>query len=480
MSVLVIDVGTSGVRAAVVAPSGAVTVERRRSLLPDTPFPGLVEFDAAEMADVSIDLARGVLAEAGPVEAVGIANQRASTVVWDPATGRPVAPAIGWQDLRTVGECLALQADGFRLAPNHSATKLAAILDAVDPDRTQGLLFGTVDSWLAWVLTGGAAHVTDITNASVTGLMTPDATDWDDAVLDRLRIPRAALPEVVDSAGVVGAASVFDGAPPLAGIAGDQQASLIGQSCVRPGMAKITFGTGAMLDLLVGEERPAFESRGDGGTFPLVAGRRAGRTWWGLEAIALAAGSNVEWLRDDLGIIERAEDSHEVAAACEDTDGVVFVPALLGLGTPQWDYGARGTLLGVTRGTTRAHLVRAVLDGVAHLGADLVDAASTDAGAPIESLRVDGGMSANPTFVQALADACGRPIELSPVLEATTIGAGFLAALGIGLLADEGEIADLWRPRAVIEPARDLDRDRWRDAVERSLRWHPDLSGMSF
>lgn len=480
MSVLVIDVGTSGVRAASVAPSGAVTVERRRPLLPEVPFPGLVEFDAAAMADAAIDVARQVMAEAGDIEAVGITNQRASTIVWDAQTGTPVAPGIGWQDLRTVGECLALQDEGFRLAPNHSATKLASILDAVDPDRTASLRFGTVDAWLVWVLTEGAVHVTDATNASVTGLLTLDATDWDDAVLDRLRIPRSVLPRVVDSSGEVGRATALDGAPPIAGIAGDQQASLIGQSCVRPGMAKITFGTGAMLDLFVGEDRPEIESRGPNGTFPLVTGRRAGRTWWGLEGIALAAGTNVEWLRDDLGLIATAEDSHDVAAACESTDGVVYVPALLGLGTPHWDYGARGTLLGVTRGTTRAHLVRAVLEGVAHLGADLVEAVEGDADTTIESLRVDGGMSANETFVQALANACGRPVELSPLLEATTLGAGFLAALGIGLIADEEEIADLWRPRAVIEPDGPADRERWHEAVARARAWHPELTSLSF
>lgn len=480
MTVLVIDVGTSGVRAAVVRPSGAIVVERQQALLPATPFPGLVEFDATEMAEVAIGLARAVLAEVGAVDAVGIANQRASTVVWDPVLGVPVAPGIGWQDLRTVGECLALQADGFRLAPNHSATKLAAILDAVDPDRTADLRFGTVDSWLVWVLTEGAAHVTDMTNASVTGLTAEDASGWDPAVLERLGIPPAMLPTIVDSAGVVGRATVLEGAPPIAGIAGDQQASLIGQSCVRPGLAKITFGTGGMLDVWVGEDRPDIGARGEGGTFPLVTGRRAGRTWWGLEAIMLAAGTNVEWLRDDLGLIPTAADSHDLAATCATTDGVVFVPALLGLGTPHWDYGARGTLLGVTRGTNRAHIVRAVLEGVAHRGADLVEAAEADAGIPIAALRVDGGMSANPTFVQALADACARPVELSPVLEATTLGAAFLAALGVGLIADESEIADLWSPRAVVEPQGPTDRDRWRSAVERALGWHGDLSSLSF
>lgn len=480
MSVLVIDVGTSSVRAAVVRSSGAIVIEHHRTLLPDTPFPGLVEFDAAEMAEVALGLARGVLAEAGPVEAVGISNQRASTIVWDAATGVPVAPGIGWQDLRTVGECLAHQADGLRLAPNQSATKVAAILDAVDPDRGRDLRVGTVDSWITWTLTGGEIHVTDVTNASVTGLVRLDGSGWDPDVLAALRIPTDAMPTIVDSAGVVGAATALDGAPPVAGLAGDQQASLIGQSCVRPGQAKITFGTGGMLDVWLGEDRPSFPTRGPGGTFPIVTGRRDGRTWWGLEAIMLAAGTNVEWLRDDLGLIATAEDSDGLAATCETSEGVVYVPALLGLGTPRWDYGARGTLLGITRGTTRAHVVRAVLEGIAHRGADLVEAAEADAGRRLESIRVDGGMSANATFVQALADAVQRPIELSPVLEATTVGAAFLAALGVGLIADEAEIAELWRPRAVVEPARAVDRDRWRAAIERAVGWHGDLSALDF
>ena len=479
MSVLVIDVGTSGIRAAVVRPGQSIVVERHEPFLPATPFPGLVEFDARDMADLVVRLAEEALAEAGPVDAVGIANQRASTILWDPQLGIPVGPGIGWQDLRTVGECLALQADGFRLAPNHSATKLAALLDQADPDRAGGLLFGTVDTWLTWVLSQGEAHITDLTNASVTGLMALDGDGWDATVLEALRIPAEAMPAIVDSSGVVAEATALPGSPPITGIAGDQQASLIGQGCVRPGLAKITFGTGGMLDVWLGDERPGFDSRGEGGTFPIVTSRREGRISWGIEGIMLAAGTNVEWLRDDLGLIATAEESHDLAAGCETTEGVVYVPALLGLGTPQWDYGARGALLGLTRGTTAAHVARAVLEGVAHRGADLVEAAETDGGR-IESLRVDGGMSANPTFVQALADATGRAVELSPVLEATTLGAAYLAALGVGLLSSEDEVAELWTPRSVVEPQRELDRDQWRSAVERAGGWHTDLSSISF
>jgi glycerol kinase len=480
MTILVIDVGTSGLRAAAVRPDATVAVERHQPLLPSTPEPGLVEFDATEMARVALELARAVLAEVGPVDAVGITNQRASTIVWDRATGEPVGPGIGWQDLRTVGTCLVLQADGIRVAPNASATKVGYLLDLADPDRTRDLCFGTVDTWLTWHLSDGAIHATDASNAAVTAMLRGDAGDWDDKVLDALRVPRSILPTVVDTSGVLGPATALEGAPPIAALVGDQQSSLAGQGCVAQGDAKITFGTGGMLDLNLGGTRPRFERQGEGGCFPIVAWRRGGEITWGVEAVMLSAGTNVEWLRDDLGIIASAEESHEVASRCETTDGVVYVPALLGLGTPRWDYGARGTLLGLTRGSERPQIVRAVLEGVAQRGADLVDAAETDAGLAIPRLRVDGGMSDNPTFLQALADAAQRPVEVSPVREATTLGAAFLAGLAIGTWGGWDDIAATWRPRSTIEPGAPLDRDRWRDAVDRAAAWYPDLSGLSF
>jgi glycerol kinase len=480
VTVLVIDVGTSSIRAVILDDTAHVLVDARRPLLPSTPFPGLVEFDPVELAAVAIDLAHDVIDRCDqPVDAVGICNQRASTVVWDPADGQPVGPGIGWQDLRTVGECLALQADGFRLAPNHSATKCAALLDAADPDRARHLLFGTVDSWLVWNLTRGAAHITDLSNASVTGLMERDATGWDAAVLDALRIPAAAMPTIVDTAGLHAEASALPGAPPIAAIVGDQQASLVGQGCVSEGRAKITFGTGGMLDLWVGDARPGFDLRGDRGTFPLVAARQDGHVKWALEGVMLAAGTNIEWLRDDLRLIDTAEESHDLASTCDHTDGVVYVPALLGLGTPHWDYGARGGLFGITRGTTAAHVVRAVLEGVAHRGADLVDAAERDSGLTIDAIRVDGGMSANPTFVHALADTTQRTVELSPEVEATSRGAALLALVGIGRLA-LGDVGDMWEPRARVEPSGSLDRDRWAEAVRRVGGWHGELSALDF
>jgi glycerol kinase len=287
------------------------------------------------------------------------------------------------------------------------------------------------------------------------------------------------LPQVVDSTGVVAHAGALQGAPPIAGIAGDQQASLIGQSCVRPGLAKATFGTGGMLDVCLGD-RPTFETRGDGGCFLIVCWRQGDEVVWGAEAIMLAAGTNVDWLVDDLGILASAAESHDVAARCDDAGGVVYVPALLGLGTPHWDHGARGTLLGLTRGSGRPEVVRAVLEGVAQRGADLVEAAEADGGAAIASLRVDGGMSANPTFVQALADATQRPIEVSPVTEATTLGAAYLAGLAVGTWAGWDDVAAAWKPSRVVEPARTLDRERWAEAIRRASGWIPELSALDF
>ncbi|MGQ0432641.1 MAG: FGGY family carbohydrate kinase [Microthrixaceae bacterium] len=480
MSILVIDVGTSGLRAAVIRPDATIAAEQHRPLLPSSPEPGLVEFDAAHMASTALELARTVLATAGPVAAVGIANQRASTIVWDRATGEPVGPGIGWQDLRTVGDCLVLQADGIHVAPNASATKVRYLLDLADPERTRDLCIGTVDTWIAWHLSEGAVHATDASNAAVTGLLSGDASGWNDKVLAALRIPGTALPQVVDSSGVLGAATALEGSPPIAALAGDQQASLVGQGCVRPGMAKITFGTGGMLDLHLGPNRPAFERQGDGGCFPIVAWRRDGVTAWGLEAIMLSAGTNVEWLRDDLGIIDSAAQSHDVASKCETADGVVYVPALLGLGTPRWDYGARGTLLGLTRGSERPQIVRAVLEGIAQRGMDLVEAAEVDAGLTIPTLRVDGGMSENPTFVQALADATQRPVEVSPVTEATTLGAAFLAGLAVGTWGSWDDVAATWRPRTTVDPVGSFDRDRWRNAISRAAEWFPELSSLRF
>ncbi len=486
MSQLVIDIGTSGLRSLVVRPDATTTAEHHIRMPPSSPFQGAVEFDATAMAGAALDLARRSIAEAGPVRGVGITNQRASTIVWDRATGEPVAPGVGWQDLRTAGMCLMLQAQGIRVAPNASATKLAYLLDLADPGRTRDLCFGTVDTWIAWHLSEGSLHVTDASNAGVTGLTrlaeATGALEWDPELLRALNIPPSVLPTIVDSCGVLGPASALDGAPPIAGIAGDQQSSLVGQGCVRAGMAKITFGTGGMLDVCVGQAQPSIIGRGEAGTFPIVAWQTAGRIVWGVEAIMLSAGTCVEWLHDDLRVIDSPADSASVAGRCETTGDVWFVPALLGLGAPVWDYGARGTLLGLTRGTGRPELVRAVLEGVAHRGADLVEAAEADAGLAIGTLRVDGGMTANPVFLQALADATQRPVEVSPVLEATALGAGFLAGVATGTWDSVEALEGTWKPKLTVEPrpGASNDRERWFDARGRSQGWLPDLSALDF
>jgi glycerol kinase len=478
--ILVVDVGTSSVRVGVDAELDEPEFVERE-LLPDSPADGLVEFDARAMADTCLELATAVLERSGPVAAIGISNQRGSTVLWDRATGEPVGPGIGWQDLRTVGQCLALRAEGVRVGPNQSATKIQWLLDQL-PDRARApeLCFGTVDTWIAWTLSGGRVHVTDATNAAITGMQVLGRpSSWDEETLSVLGVPHEMLPAIVDSSRVVGEAAALPGAPPIAALLGDQQASLAGQGCVRPGDAKITFGTGGMLDLVLGP-KPPFDQRGPQGTFPIVAWRIDGRVTWGIEGIELAAGTNVQWLRDELGIISSSDESGVVAASCDDTGGVVYVPALLGLGTPAWDYGARGGFFGVTRGTGRPELVRAVLEGIAHRGADLVDAAEADTGIAIPALRVDGGMTDNEVFVQALADAAQKPVEISPVREATARGAALMAALAVGHHGSVDDLARTWQPRVRVEPQRALDRDQWRDAVARARAWIPELSGIDF
>jgi glycerol kinase len=479
-AILSLDVGTTSIRAAIVDDELRIRSIARRPFPPSTPFPGLVEFDAAALAELVLDAAaEATAAAAEPVTAVGITNQRASTIVWDRATGAPIAPALGWQDLRTVGECIVARAEhDLTLAPNQSATKLGWILANTPGVADRDLAFGTVDTWLAWQLSGGEVHVTDPSNAAITGLLDLDGLSWNQRVLDLLGLPASVLPTVVDTSGVVGTATAIPGGPPIAALVGDQQASLVGQGCVAPGRTKITFGTGGILDVCGGPDGPASARRSEHGSYPVVAWSLGGRPTWAAEAIMLAAGMNVDWLRDDLGLVATSEETHDLAASVATSDGVLFVPALLGLGTPRWDYGARGTMLGVTRGTTRAHVVRAVLEGVAHRGADLVDAAVADTGLSIEALRVDGGMSTNPTFTQALADASGLPVEVSPVVEATTTGAAFLAGLATGTWGAIHDADHVWSPARVAEPGARLDREVWARAVERAAGWIPELSAL--
>ncbi len=481
--VLVLDVGTTTMRAALVDERLQVVAVESKSMPPTTPFPGLVEFDAAAMAAAALHAATKVIGRGEQPVAVGITNQRASTIVWDRATGEPIGPGIGWQDLRTVFDCITAKAEhGVSLTPNQSITKLAWLLANVPGASDRDLCFGTVDTWLAWTLTGGSVHVTDHTNAAVTGLCGGDPGGWSDELATTFGIPVRMLPRIVDSSGVVGEATALPGAPPIAALVGDQQGSLIGQGCVRSGQAKITFGSGGMLDLCTGTTPPASHQRAAHGTYPIVAWSRDGELTWGTEAIMLSAGTNVQWLVEDLGVIASPAASHEVAASVAGTDGVVYVPALLGLGTPKWDFGARATLLGVTRGTTSAHIVRAVLDGVAQRAVDLVEAAEADTGLAIEALRVDGGMSTNPTFVRSLADLSQRPVEVSPVADATMLGAAFLAGLAVGTWNDVDDAAALWSPHLVAEPEVDRSQDRaqWAEAIQRSSGWIPELSALDF
>lgn len=487
-NLLVIDVGTTGLRAAIVDESLRVRVLEHRACPPSTPAPGLVEFDGALIARLVLEAANQVIAAAdGPIDAVGITNQRASVLMWDRSTGAPLAPGLGWQDLRTVGECIMAKIEhGWTIAPNQSSTKAGWLLANTPGLDGRDVCIGTIDSWVAWTLTEGAVHVSDHTNASATtnGLRLVDGSGWNTAICEAFGVPTSVLPDVVDSVGVVGRATALTGSPPIAAMLGDQQASLIGQSCIKPGRAKITFGSGGMLDVCTDQPTPDGAHRNGSGTYPLPLWVIDGQFTWGVEGIMLSAGTNVEWLCDDMGLIESPEQSHDVASVCPDSAGVVYVPALLGLGTPRWDYGARGTLLGLTRGSTRSHVVRAVLEGVAHRGADLLDAAIADSGMSIDTVRIDGGMSRNPTFVQALADATGRPIDVAAVAESTTIGAAFMAGLGVGVWGDIHDLDELWRPARTVVPGAGIDRaanrSRWADALDRAAGWHPDLSALDF
>ena len=494
-SILVIDVGTTGLRAAVVDVNGNIVDVEYQHNPPSTPFSGLVEFDATQMAELVLDVCRKILTRnTSGIVGVGITNQRASTVVWNRATGVPVGPGLGWQDLRTVMECITARSEhGLQFAPNQTATKAAWMLknygaDLTDRARAGEICIGTIDSWVAWTLSEGALHVTDHTNAAVTGLVSRDATSWSSDICDTLGIPVVALPKIVASSQILGNATAL-GDLPIAALVGDQQASLVGQGCISPGSTKITFGTGGMLDMYTGTTAPTSSARTTHGTFPIVAfsTQRNGSTelHWGVEAIMLSAGTNIEWLRDDMGLIASASESDSIAASVETTDGVVYVPALFGLGTPHWDYGARGSLFGLTRGTTRAHIVRSVLEGVAHRGADLFDAATADFDTLTPTIRVDGGMSQNHVFVQALANATGAAVEVSPVTEATTLGAAFLAGTALSLWPSLAAATSTWAPRTVVKPSEDAllrasARTQWQEAVTRSRGWIPALSALDF
>jgi glycerol kinase len=479
---LAIDVGSTSVRTAIVNDEGRVSSIQQASLSVSTPNPGEVELDAREIRNLVMDLSARTLADADPCDAVGITNQRATTIVFDPATGEAVGPALSWQDLRTVIDCLVLQGQGLRLAPNQSGTKIKWLVEH-SGRAAQELKFATIETWIAWHLSDATVHVTDQSNAAVTGLVTLDATAWDEKVLDLLGLDPSMMPAIVPTMGLHARAVQLDGAPPIFALVGDQSASLFGQSCVESGV-KITFGTGAMLDMVDATRAPTTMTALASGCFPVVLRSDANTTVWGIEAIALAAGSCVEWLRDSLGLLSDPAESESLATSVVSSDGVWFVPALSGLGTPKWDFGARGGFFGLTRGSTRAHVVRAVLEGIAHRGADLIEAAQRETGSTIEEIRVDGGMTANKFFVQSFANATGIRVTVSPEREATTRGAGLMALVAGGLLTP-AHVEQLWEPREVFFPQGDDEQRRqsratWSEMVARVEHTIPELSAVKF
>ena len=479
---LAIDIGTSSVRTALVSLTGVVSHVHQRNLTITSLAPGEVELDAAEIGRAVIELAGQTLADGGPCDAVGVTNQRATTLLFDPVSGSPVGPTLGWQDLRTVLDCLVLQSSGLRLAPNQSATKAAWLSKAAGRDGAD-LRFATIETWVTWLLTQGHDHVTDRSNAAITGLVTTSVDHWDESTLELLGLPESMMPRIVDTIGVHGVATALTGSPPITALVGDQSASMFGQSVLRTG-AKITFGTGAMLNMAYDERTPVAMTPYDSGCFPIVARSQDGVITWGLEGIVLAAGSAIDWLVDGIGILDNAPASEALARSIPSSEGVWFVPALVGLGTPHWDFGARGGFFGLTRGTTRAHLVRATLEGIAHRAADLVDAAEHETATRLRELRVDGGMSSNAFLVQCLADVTGRPVAVSPEREATTRGVGLMALVGAGQLSID-DVETLWQPVSTVEPTlddstRSAQRDQWRTMVARVERTIPELSAVAF
>lgn len=481
MRALSIDVGSSSVRTGVVDDSGLVTHVHQHPLHVHSPQPGEIELSGEEIARVALDLAAATLRDAGDCEVVGVTNQRATTIVFDPRTGTPVGPALSWQDLRTVLDCLVLQGTGLRFAPNQSATKLKWLVDASNRPASE-LAFATIETWIAWHLSQGATYVSDHSNASVSGLVDVDLAKWNDSTLEALGVEGVALPQLVSTMGSFGRASALPGSPHIVTLIGDQPASLFGQSCVRSG-AKITFGTGAMLDMVHHTAAPTTMHRYASGCYPTVLRSNGTEVTWGVEGIILSAGACVEWLVE-LGLVDSPSKSEALAISVPSSEGVSFVPAFSGLGTPRWDFGARGAFFGITRGSTRAHLVRAVLEGIAQRGADLLEAGEQEVGVDLGELRVDGGMSVNRFFVQRLADFSGREVAVSSEREATTRGAGLMALVSAGHLGLD-DVERLWSPGYVASPSlsdgeRRNAREQWASTLERAAHTIPELSEVSF
>ncbi|RMH04472.1 MAG: glycerol kinase [Planctomycetota bacterium] len=487
--ILAIDQGTTSTRAILFDPDGRPRGRAQRELRQSFPAPGRVEHDPEEIWAATVEVCRGAVADAevrpDQVAGIGITNQRETVVLWEREGGRPLHPALVWQDRRTADLCARLRADGAEelvrertgllLDPYFSATKLAWLLDELPGARAAAergdLCAGTIDCFLLWRLTGGRVHATDASNASRTLLFDLRRQEWDPELLELFRIPAAVLPEVRDNAAEFGSADdLLDRPLPVAGMAGDQQAAAFGQACHAPGTIKSTYGTGCFVLLNTGGEPLRSSHR----LLTTVAWRLAGETTYALEGSVFSAGATIQWLRDGLGLIEHAAETEALAAAADPAQRVHLVPAFTGLGAPWWDPHARGALLGLTRGCGRAEIARAALESVAWQTRDLMAAMAADGAAAPPSLRVDGGLSANDWAMQFLADALGLPVERPTVTETTALGAAALAGLQLGLFADPEEAARTWtlarrfRPE-MPETEREERYRAWGEAVRRVL-----------
>jgi len=490
--VLALDQGTTSSRAILFDAQGGVVSSDQYEFTQHFPKPGWVEHDPEEIWQTQLRAARGALEQIGAtardVAAIGITNQRETTVVWDRATGEAIYPAIVWQSRQTAPLCEELRGRGLGdevtrrtglvIDAYFSATKVRFILDTVEGAQQRAeagdLCFGTVDSWLLYKLTNGAVHATEYSNASRTMLYNIRELVWDERLLAELDLPAAMLPDVRDSSGVFGIAQEewLGGELPVAGIAGDQQAALFGQGCTQPGIAKNTYGTGCFLLMNTGDEAPVSEN----GLVTTLAWGIDGRVEYALEGSIFVAGAAVQWLRDGVQLIERAADSEALAVSVADTGGVYLVPAFVGLGAPYWDERARGAIVGITRGTERAHIVRATLEAIAYQTRDVVECIAKDSEIELDRLRVDGGACQNDFLMQFQADVLGVEVERPQVLEVTALGAAALAGLAVGFWQSRVEFAGATRAVRVFAPQRCAsDRERlyagWRRAVERSLAW---------
>ena len=493
--VLALDQGTTSSRAIVFDRGGRIVAQAQREFRQIFPREGWVEHDPEEIWSSQLAVAREAIAAArltaADIAAIGIANQRETALVWERASGRPVYNAIVWQDRRTAPMCEQLRAAGLErtlsqktgllLDPYFSATKIAWMLEHVPGVRERAargeLAFGTVDSWLVWRLTSGAHHLTDASNASRTLLFDIHACGWDDELLAIFDIPRALMSSVVPSSGMVAttAPAWLGAAIPIAGIAGDQQAALVGQRCTLPGMVKNTYGTGCFMLMQTGNAPIASAHR----LVTTIATKTSVATRYALEGSVFVAGAIVQWLRDGLGVISSSAEVEALARSVEDNGGVYLVPALTGLGAPHWDPHARGALFGLTRAATKAHVARAALESIAFQSADLIDAMHADSGIRVTEMRVDGGAAGNDLLMQFQADVLGVPVVRPAITETTALGAAFLAGLGVGLWRDETELDRQWRAERTFEPAMASDRvaelkAHWRRALERAKRWTAD------